>query len=111
MTKAQRAAKAKRAGAKRRKANAAAMFLKKMNPGRKLPAAVRVKRLAGGGISVTPIKMNAGPGSIRKTKKRQRREFGVTAKRIDWRVGKPMWARKKARAAQKRGRFDPRYFD
>lgn len=60
MTKAQRSAKAKRAGAKRRKANAAAAFLRRMNPGKKLPAAVRVKRLKDGGISVTPIKLNRG---------------------------------------------------
>ena len=42
-----------------------------MNPGnKKLPAAVRVKRLTGGGFSITPLKMNAGPFSGRKTKKR-----------------------------------------
>lgn len=69
MTKAQRAAKAKRAGAKRRKANAAAAFLRKMNPGKKLPAAVRVKRLKGGGISVTPIKVNPGLFSKQRYKK------------------------------------------
>ena len=57
MTKAQRRAKAKRAGAERRKMNACKVFLKKMNPSRKLPGAVRVKRLKGGGISITPVKV------------------------------------------------------
>lgn len=66
MIKAQRSARAKRAGAKRRKAAAITQFMKKMNPSRKVPAAVRVKRLKGGGFSVTPVKLNA---SIRKTLK------------------------------------------
>lgn len=57
MTKAQRKARAKRAGAVRRKANAVKAFMKKMNPGKPAPAAVRVKRLKGGGISVMPLKM------------------------------------------------------
>jgi len=70
MTKTQRRASAKRAGAKRRKVNAAVVAWRRMNPGKKLPAAVRVKRLAGGGFSVTPVKVNAGPFSIRKHKKR-----------------------------------------
>ena len=69
MTQRQRKAKAKRAGARRRKVNAAVTAWRKMNPGKRLPAAVRVKRLTGGGFSVTPVKMNAGPGSRRKTKK------------------------------------------
>lgn len=60
MTKAQRKTRAKRAGAKRRKANAVKAFMRKMNPGKKAPVAVRVKRLKGGGISVTPLKMNRG---------------------------------------------------
>lgn len=60
MTKAQRKTKAKRAGAVRRKANAVKAFMRKMNPGKKAPVAVRVKRLKGGGISVTPLKMNRG---------------------------------------------------
>lgn len=84
-------------------------LIRSMNPGKKLPAAVRVKRLKGGGISVTPIKMNAGPRSIRKSKKRMKREFGISG-RLEDRIGKPMFARKKARASQRRGRFDPRYF-
>lgn len=70
MTKAQLSARAKRAGARRRKVNAAVVAWKKLNPGKKLPAAVRLKRLAGGGFSVTPVKVNAGPFSLRKTKKR-----------------------------------------
>lgn len=60
MTKAQRKSRAKRAGAVRRKANAVKAFMRKMNPGKKAPVAVRVKRLKGGGISVTPLKMNRG---------------------------------------------------
>jgi hypothetical protein len=70
MTQRQRRARAQRAGARRRKVNAAVVAWRKMNPGKKLPAAVRVKRLTGGGFSVTPVKMNAGPFSLRKTKKR-----------------------------------------
>lgn len=61
MTKAQRKARAKRAGAVRRKANAVKAFMRKMNPGKKAPVAVRVKRLKGGGISVTPLKANPQP--------------------------------------------------
>ena len=45
MTKAQRKVRAKRAGAVRRKANAVKAFMKRMNPGKKAPVAVRVKRL------------------------------------------------------------------
>ena len=58
MTKAQRAARAKRAGAKRRKANAITSFYRKMNPGKSVPDWVRVKRLSGGGFSVIPVKTN-----------------------------------------------------
>jgi hypothetical protein len=60
MTKAQRRAKAKRAGSKRRKANAVKAFLKKMNPASKVPAAVKVTKLKGGGFTVKPIKKNFG---------------------------------------------------
>jgi len=58
MTKAQRKARARRAGASRRKANAVKSFWKKMNPGRKTKE-VRMRRLRGGGISITPIKKRA----------------------------------------------------
>lgn len=56
MTKAQRMAKAKRAGSARRKANAVKAFLKKMNPARKVPEAVKVTRLKGGGFTVKPVR-------------------------------------------------------
>jgi hypothetical protein len=69
MTQRQRKARAQRAGARRRKVNAAVIAWKKINPGKKLPDAVRVKRLTGGGFSITPVKVNAGPGSRRATKK------------------------------------------
>lgn len=68
MTQRQRRNRAQRAGARRRKVNAAVTAWRKMNPGKKLPAAVRVKRLAGGGFSVTPVKMNAGVPLLLRTK-------------------------------------------
>lgn len=56
MTKKQRGARAKRAGAIRRKSNAAKKMLKVMNPASK-PKAVRIKRLKGGGVSIIPVKV------------------------------------------------------
>lgn len=66
MTQRQRRARAQRAGARRRKVNAAVVAWKKMNPGKKLPAAVRVKRLTGGGFSVTPVRLNISAKAQRK---------------------------------------------
>ena len=77
MTQRQRKAKAKRAGARRRKVNAAVTAWRKMNPGKRLPAAVRVKRLTGGGFSITPVKVNLG---IRKIMKRERVRQGISRK-------------------------------
>jgi hypothetical protein len=62
MTKSQRRSKAKRAGARRRKMNAAVTAWRKLNPGKKLPDAVRIKRLGGGGFSIIPMKMNKAGG-------------------------------------------------
>ena len=56
MTKKQRSNRAKRAGSLRRKANAAKKMLKVMNPASK-PKAVRIKRLKGGGVTITPVKV------------------------------------------------------
>lgn len=56
LTKKQRSARAKRAGAIRRKVKAVAQFMKKINPGRKVNA-VRLKRLKGGGVTIIPIKI------------------------------------------------------
>lgn len=61
-TKAERAVRSQKASAKRRVALALAKFLKQANPGRKVPANVRVKRLKGGGFSITPIKTNPSNG-------------------------------------------------
>lgn len=62
MTKAQRRAKARRTGAKRRKALAAKTFLKKMNPARSLKNVIgaRIKKLKGGGYSVIPVRKKKG---------------------------------------------------
>jgi hypothetical protein len=60
VTKKERSARAKRSGAKRRKRNAVATAWKKMNPGKKMPQAVRVKRLKGGGFTVTPVTVKKG---------------------------------------------------
>lgn len=49
-------ARAKRAGSLRRKANAAKKMLKVMNPASK-PKAVRIRRLKGGGVTITPVKV------------------------------------------------------
>jgi hypothetical protein len=78
--------------------NAAVVAWKKLNPGRKLPAAVRLKRLSGGGFSITPVKMNVsrpGPESdisskeyrdfVRMMKrKRQKQETPKPRKRKNW---------------------------
>lgn len=58
MTKAERAAKTKRAAAARRKSKAVTEFLRKVNPALKLKnlEGVRMKRHKGGSITLTPIK-------------------------------------------------------
>lgn len=65
-TKAERTVRAQKSAAKRRVAVALAKFLKQANPGRKVPVNVRVKRLKGGGFSITPVKAN--PSRKRKLK-------------------------------------------
>ena len=61
MTKKQRSARAKRAGAARRKANAVKAFLRKMNPARyRKVKAVRVRKNKGGSITIIPVKLGRG---------------------------------------------------
>jgi hypothetical protein len=58
MTKAQRRAKAKRTGAKRRKALAVSQFMKKMNPAKARKGfGYKVTRLKSGGYSIVPVKV------------------------------------------------------
>lgn len=56
MTKLQRRVKARNSAAKRRKVNAAVKMLKAMNPARKL-AGVKIRKNAGGSVTVFPIKV------------------------------------------------------
>jgi hypothetical protein len=56
-SKAERAVKSQKAASKRRVANALANYLKRLNPGKATPGAVRVKRLKGGGVTITPVKV------------------------------------------------------
>lgn len=60
-TKAERAMKSQRASRKRGVAKAADMLMKKLNPGKRITA-VRMKRLADGGVSIMPLKVNPGKG-------------------------------------------------
>ena len=73
MTKAQKKARAKRAGAKLRKSRAATAFLRKMNPAMKKVEGIRVRRLKGGGYTVTPIKPNRGKRRAKKASAKKRR--------------------------------------
>jgi hypothetical protein len=57
MTKRERRNKARTSAKKRAKGRAALHLLRVMNPGRKKPGAVRVRRLRGGGVSIIPIKV------------------------------------------------------
>ena len=59
-TKLSRKVKAQRAATKRRVANALSKYLKQLNPARKVPTAVRVKKLKGGGVTITPVKAKKG---------------------------------------------------
>jgi hypothetical protein len=59
-TKAERLMRLQRKARKRAAANAAGQFLKKLNPAKAMPGAVRVKRLKGGGVTITPVKIVKG---------------------------------------------------
>lgn len=62
LTKWQRKVRAHNAAARRRKVKAIENLYRKLNPGsKKKPMLVRVKKLKGGGVSVTPVK-NPGKG-------------------------------------------------
>jgi hypothetical protein len=61
VTKKQRKAKARRAGARTRKARAVSQFMKKMNPAKaKKGFGYKVKRLLSGGFSIVPVKLGKG---------------------------------------------------
>ena len=63
-TKAERLMRLQRTSRKRAVANAAGNLLKRLNPGTKVHA-VKLKRLKGGGVTLTPVKSNIAEGFYR----------------------------------------------
>lgn len=84
MTKLQKRVKAHHVAKKRAKGRLAGKLMKLMNPGAKKIAAVRVKRLKGGGVSITPIGNPPRKGETRQ----QRLERLDFARAIGWRSRK-----------------------
>jgi hypothetical protein len=60
----QRKVKAHNAAVKRRKSRAIADLYRKINPGKKPPAFVRVKALKGGAVRITPVRGNVSQGYV-----------------------------------------------